>query len=233
MAYQLVKGIFRVKCNHPDCPFDATLRVNRKIMGVTQEDVEEEVLKFVRDMALVRHDSIYGTKHTLTKPEIRKVSGVYEEVGGRRSYLKPQPQAVMIQEYHKGDRILMKGDNAATVCELVQGCAYPERNPAYKYGPGDIFGAAGLLAEKSRTANIVAAEDGTRVAFYSLIELRRHDPQKASELYTKAMEDIFNVVANLEKLVTRLEKQLEKEGYINANNKERIKALEKELLHRP
>ncbi len=232
MAYQLVKGIFRVKCNHPDCPFDAQLKVNRKIMGVTQEDVEEEVLKFVRDMALVRHDSIYGTKHTLARPDIRKLAGAYEEVGGRRSALRPQPQAVMYQEYHRGDRILVKGDAASTVCEVMQGAAYPERNPGYRYGPGDSFGAAGLLADKSRTANIVAAEDGTRVAFYDLIELRRQDPHKASELYTKAMEDIFDVVESLEKLVGKLEKKLEREEIASSNAKERIKALEKELLYR-
>lgn len=232
MAYQLLKGIFRVKCNHPDCPFDAQLKVNRKIMGVTQEDVEEEVLKYVRDMALVRHDSIYGTKHTLHRPEIRKVTGQYEEVGGRRSALKPQSKAVIHQEFYKGDRILAKGEAASTVCEVEQGSVYPERNPSFRYMPGDSFGAAGLLADKSRTTNIVAAEDGTRIAFYNLIELRRQDPHKASELYTRAMEDIFNVVANLEKLVTKLEKKVEKEEIANSNAKERIKALEKELLYR-
>jgi CRP-like cAMP-binding protein len=232
MAYQLVKGIFRVKCNHPSCPFDAVLRVTRKIMGVTEADVEEETLKYVRDMALVRHDSIYGPRHTLAQPDIRRVSGTYEEIGGRPSALKAQPQAVIIQEYKKGERVLQKGDNASTVCEVLKGSAYPERDPTYKYQAGDSFGAAALLSDKNRTANITAAEDGTRIAFYNIVELRRQDARKAAELYNKAMEDIFNVVANLEKLVGRLEKKLEKEEIINSNQKQRIKELEKELIGR-
>jgi hypothetical protein len=229
MAYQLVKGVFRVKCGHTGCPFDHPVKISQKLMGLTETDVENEAHKMARDIALMKHDAIYGNKHTLTKPDIRKVGGAYVEVGPRAAEVRRQPQAMISRDFRKGDKILQKGETATTICEVVRGYAYPERDHSYRYRVGDCFGSAALLSEGSRTANIIAGEDGTRVTFHNLLELRKKDPQKAGELYGKAMEDIFHVVSNLEKLVSRLEKRLEKEEIAGFNQRERIKALEKEL----
>jgi hypothetical protein len=57
-------------------------------------------------------------------------------------------------------------------------------------------------------ADIVAAENGTIIAFYDMRELWTSDREKAKELSNEAMEDIFRVLAWLEDRCDALEKQL-------------------------
>ncbi len=58
-------------------------------------------------------------------------------------------------------------------------------------------------------ADIVAGENGTMVAFYDMRELSQTcRPEKASELYNEAMEDIFRVLTWLEDHADTLEKQV-------------------------
>lgn len=230
MAYKLSKGKYRVSCKYSGCTFDHEFALTQTIMGMTEEDVESEAKKFVRDMARVKHDAVHGAKHTLTAPVIRKISGVYEAVGAQSSVLKRQSDAVRYQEYKKGDKILNKGDLAATVCEVVKGSAGVDRANAQPYKPGESFGAAALLVNQVRTADVIALEDGTMIAFYNLKELSRKDPRKAKELYDEAMEDIFSVIQSLETAVSELETELEKTRISLENRKARVAELEEQLI---
>lgn len=230
MAYKLKKGVFKVECKYSGCPFNVDIEINQNIMGMTEEDVEVEARKIARDMALIKHDAMYGSKHTLTSPAIRKVSGVYEAIGAKSSFLVNQQEAVKYKEYKKGDVILKKGDIASTICEVVKGFAYVEKNKNHVYKSGESFGAAALLINQTRTTDVIAGEDGTTIAFFNLKELSKKDPRKAKEIYNEAMEDIFDVICEMEQVIDTLETDLEKEKMISANRKERIEELEKELI---
>ncbi len=230
MAYKLKTGKFRVTCKHPGCTFDHEFTINQVIMGVTEDDVESEAKKFARDTARVKHDALFGNKHTLTNPVIRKISGVYEAIGAKSSMLKRQSDAVKYQEYKKGEKILNKGDLATTICEVVKGSASVDRSNATPYKPGESFGAAALLVNQVRTADVIACEDGTMIAFYNLKELSKKDPRKAKELYAEAMEDVFDVIQALEGTVSEMEAELEKTKIIAENRKSRIAELEAQLI---
>ncbi len=230
MGFKLKKGVFRAVCTHPGCTFNVDMTVTQNIMGMTEADVESEAIKLVKDMANIKHDALHGRNHELTKPTIKKVSGIFEPIGATKSSLVNQNEAVKYVEYKKGDIVIKKGDIASTICEVVKGSVYVDINKNHIYNVGDSFGAAALLSNQSRTADVIANEDGTRIAFYNLKELNKKDPKKAKELYNEAMEDIFKIVSDLETLVSELEEKYEKEKMISENRKERIKEIENQLI---
>ena len=84
---------------------------------------------------------------------------------------------------------------------MIRGSAFPERNRSHRYRAGDCFGAAALLMKHRRTCDVVAGSDGTKVAFYNLIEMSKNDPKKARELFSAVMEDTFKVIQDLEKSI--------------------------------
>ncbi len=229
MGFKLKKAIFKVDCKHPNCPFNSEFTITQNIMGVTEDDVENEAKKLCLGMAKIKHDAVYGTKHQLD-PTIKKLSVLYEAIGAKTSTLVNQVEAVKYKDYKKGEVILKKGDIATTICEVVKGHAYVEKNPTHKYKTGDSFGAAALLVNQTRTTDIIAGEDNTTIAFYNLQELNKKDPRKAKELYTEAMEDIFNIIREMEVLIDKLESDLEKEKMISENRRARVEDLEKELI---
>ncbi len=215
MALRLKEVVFRVRCREPGCPFTSDFSVKENIMAATQEDVDSEALKIARDQAMTKHDAIYGRKHAMTHPEVHKVAGAYEQIGAAAaapSAAAPErlPRAMQTSRYDRGESIVAKGERATAVCEIIRGSAVNEMRPGIVYRPGATFGAAALFEGKKRMASIVAAEDGTLVGFYDMRELTRTDPAKAHELYNEAMEDIFNVLAYLEKYSTSLENRLAK-----------------------
>lgn len=230
MAYRLKNGEFRVTCKNPGCSFDFKAKITQNIQGITEEDVESEALKIAKDIGRLKHDAIYGKNHTLTNPSIRKVSGVYEAIGAMKKSLVNQNEAIKYKEFNKGEHILKKGDIAATICEVIKGSAYVDKNKSHVYKAGESFGASALLINQTRTADVISGEDNTTVAFYNLKKLSKKDPRKAKTLYTNAMEDIFDVIENLENLVSNLENSLEEERIVSENRKERIIVLEEELL---
>ena len=230
MGFKLKKAVFKVDCKHPGCPFDTEFIITQNIMGVTEEDVENEAKKLCLGMARIKHDAVYGTKHQLTNPTVKKLSALYEAIGSKGSAIINQVEAVKYRDYKKGEIILKKGDIATTICEVVKGHAYVEKNPNHKYKAGDSFGAAALLVNQTRTTDIIAGEDGTTIAFYNLQELNKKDPRKAKELYTEAMEDIFNIIREMELIIDKLESDLEKERMISENRKTRMEELENELI---
>lgn len=217
MPYKLKNAIYSVRCRYPRCIFHSQFEIEQNIMGMTEQDVEIEAKKIARDMALIKHDAIHATRHTLRNPDIRKVSGSYELVGPaprRRSsttYGVAKQKDVYYKEYQRGEVILKKGDDATSVCEVMRGSAYPERNRSHRYREGDSFGAAALLARHQRTCDVIAGSDGTKVAFYNLIELSKTNPKKAREIFSAVMEDTFNVIQNLEKSIDRTKKEIERE----------------------
>lgn len=217
MPYKLKNGIYAVRCRYPRCTFHSQFEIKQNIMGMTEQDVEIEAKRIARDMALIKHDAIHATRHTLRNPEIRKVSGSYELIGpaprnrGEGSYGASAREDVFYKEYLRGEVILKKGDDATSVCEVVHGSAYPERNRVHRYCQGDCFGAAALLNKHRRTCNVVAGSDGTKVAFYNLIELSKNNPKKAREMFSAVMEDTFKVIQDLEKSIDRTQKEIERE----------------------
>lgn len=229
MGFKLIKGEFKVKCKHPGCPFEHSFQVNQNIMGLTEDDVEAEAMRFAIGLARTKHDSIYGAKHTLESPVVRKVTGIYEPIGSIKKTYTNQSEAIKYKEYKKGDFILSKGELATTICEIVKGSAYVNKSKPHYYKAGDSFGAAALLVNQVRTADVVAAEDETTVAFFNLKELSKKDPKKAKELYTVAMEDVFNVISDLEGLLDKVYKELEEERMVSENRKQRIEALENDM----
>ena len=210
MPYRLSKGIYAVRCRYPHCPFNDRLEVEPTIMGVTEEDVRSEAYKNARDKAMVKHDSIYGRRHGLDKPEIRMVSGSILHVGSDSAFGAMATNAAVIKEYGRGDLILRKGEAATTVCEVLQGIAYPARNRQHRYTAGDCFGAAALLPNHGRLSDILAGSDRTVVAFHDLAALRRSEPRRANSLAARVMEDTLKVVDELGKTVHRLRRETQK-----------------------
>lgn len=217
MPYKLKNAIYSVRCRYPRCTFNSQFEIEQNIMGMTEQDVEIEAKRIARDMALTKHDAIHATRHTLRSPDIRKASGSYELVGPvpRRgsgtTYGVAKQKDVYYKEYQRGEVILKKGDDATSVCEVLRGSAYPERNRSHRYRVGDSFGAAALLARHQRTCDVIAGSDGTKVAFYNLIELSKTNPKKAREMFSAVMEDTFKVIQNLEKSIDRTKKEIERE----------------------
>ncbi len=209
MPYKLNGGVYSVRCRHPYCGFNVRFNIDQNIMGVSEGDVEYEARRLARDMAMTKHEAIYGMKHSLKHPEIRRVTGSFDLIGP--DYKVVEENTVLYREFVKGESIFRKGDDAATICEVVRGSAFPRRNKSHLYKRGGCFGAAALLAHQNRTANIIAGKDGTRIAFYNVIALSKKNPNKARKLYTKVMEDIFTVIYNLEHKISSLEKKLQRE----------------------
>jgi hypothetical protein len=212
MPYRLNKGVYAVRCRHSHCPFHDRIDIEQNIMGVTEDDVRSEALKNARDKAVVKHDSIYGRHHGLENPEIHMISGSVQAVGINHSPSNhtPSPKGVVIREFGKGDVILRKGEAASTVCEVIQGYAYPARNKTHRYSVGDCFGAAALLPNHRRMTDVVAGSDRTSVAFYDLTDLRQTEPRDVSRLISHVMEDTLKVVNELGKTVDRLHKGKQK-----------------------
>jgi CRP-like cAMP-binding protein len=211
MPYRLNKGVYSVRCRFPGCPFNDQIEIEQNIMGVTESDVEIEARKTARDAALVKHDSIYGRRHGLQNPEVRRVSGSCQAVGSSTSpSAVSSPRGVHVREFRRGEVILKKGDEATSICEVLQGVAWPSHNRLHKYSAGDCFGVAALLPNHSRMADIVAGIDRTMVAFYDLVEMSQSDPKNASRLFTRVMEDTLRVIDQLGKTTSRLRKSVDK-----------------------
>jgi len=68
----------------------------------------------------------------------------------------------------------------------------------HRYGLGACFGASALLANHSRTCNVLAGSNNTRIAFYNLIALSKKNPRKASRLFQEVMDDTLRVIQDLE-----------------------------------
>jgi len=198
MPYRLNKGVYSVRCRHPHCTFNAQLEIDDNIMGMTESDVETEARKVVRDMAQVKHDSLLGRQHSLQNPELHRVSGAVQLTGAGPVLPSHQPADSYTREFQKGDTILKEGDNAATVCEVLKGAAFPKRNTTHRYSIGDCFGVAALLPNHSRMSDVVAGSDRTKIAFYSLPELNKRDPKKASQVFACVMEDTLRLIGERE-----------------------------------
>ncbi len=210
MPYVLKNGRYQVRCRYPHCTFNVPETIDATLMGVTEEDVESEARKMARDMGMRDHDAMHGRKHTLQDPEIRRVSGICAPINGTGVEPHIAPKSSLTREFRKGEVILKKGEDATTVCRVISGSAFAEPNPSHRYTPGDCFGAAALLAGHRRLANIISGAEGTRVAFYNLVELRRTDPRKARRLFLQVMEDALAVICELERSIHRYRKNSEK-----------------------
>ncbi len=222
MSFKLKEVVFRIRCTAPGCAFTSDFPVKENIMGATEADIDLEAWKIAKNQAYIKHDSLFGRFHPLTSPDISKISGQYDRLGGApgvqgisvsQADLAPKPRplpSAPTRRFRKGEPILRKGERATTVCEVVQGSAYNATRRDLLYRSGSTFGGAALLRHKSRLADIVAGEDDTIVAYYDLRAFSKTDPAKARALYNSAMEDIFHVLEYLEDYATSLEKQVDR-----------------------
>jgi hypothetical protein len=219
MSFRLKEAVFRVRCREPGCPFFSDFVVKENLMGGTEADVDSEALKLARNMGFNKHDALYGRKHPLSNAEVYKVSASYERIGPAPAPASAASSGASqsgtatsapTRTYKAGEIIIRKGESAATVCEVLRGAAYNLKLQDMPYKVGSTFGAAALFRQKSRLADVVAAQDGTVVAFYNLKELSRTNPAKARVLYDEAMEDVFHIIVHLEGYATSLEKQIAK-----------------------
>ncbi len=206
MPYRLYRGIFSVRCRHPQCVYNDQVKVEQDIMGVTEEDVRVEAFKMAKDQATMKHDSVFGRRtHGLESPEVRMVSGAIQRIGVAVGETPPQ-KGMTLRRFRKGEVILKKGETAGTVCEILEGGAFPAANKSHRYGVGDCFGVAALVPHHTRLSDVIAATDDTAVAFYDLGDLRSSEPTRANRLVNRIMEDTLQVVDELGRTVDRLRK---------------------------
>jgi hypothetical protein len=203
----LYKGVFAVRCRHPHCPYNDQIKIDQEIMGVTEEDVRGEAFKMARDQAVVKHDSVFGRRtHGLESPEIRMASGSIQKLGGASAAEGGNQKGMTMRRFRKGEVILKKGEAAGTVCEILEGGAFPSANKSHHYGVGDCFGVAALVPHHTRLSDVIAASDDTTVAFYDLANLRSSEPNRATRVVNRIMEDTLQVVDELGRAVDRLRK---------------------------
>ena len=205
MLYQMRDGMYQVRCRYPGCAFTTRLVLKEPILGESERELELKAENAARNLAQLKHDGLHGPWHVLRNPEVRRLAGAKTPVSTEAG----SGERADIREYRAGEVILRRGEDAATVCEVVQGTAFPDRNPGHLYSAGDCFGAAALLANQSRTCNVVAGEGGARVAFHRLAELSRREPARAAGLYRAVMSDTLRVIQELERSLDRARDQVE------------------------
>ena len=223
MSYCLKKGIYEVKCKEENCPFEIRLEITNNITAITEKEVDLEVKKFVTEIAKLKHDELFKNKHSFNKKSVEKISAIYEAVDSRKSSIIIQSEPIIYKEYKKGDIIIGKDDVFYSVCEVVKGSAFQDKNKNKIYDVGDNFGASELIINQNRIVSIIAGEDKTTIAFYNLKELSKKDPGKAKELYKKSMEDFFEIIGSMEEVINKLDSSLEKVEIDNKNKDEIIK----------
>jgi len=207
MPYKLVKAVFNVRCRQPHCPFNDQIRIEQDVAALTEEDVRNEALKMARDQGIIKHDSIYWRRHSMENPEVRMVSGQIRRIGPDSARVEVGNKGgVVVHRFRKAEVILQKGESAGTVCEVLEGSAYPRTNRTHRYGAGDCFGVAALVPNHTRMSDVLAAEDDTVVAFYDLVDLRQREPGKATRIVARIMEDTLQVVDELGRAVDRMKK---------------------------
>lgn len=206
MPYRLIKGVYNVRCKQPHCPFNDQIKIEADLAGLTEEDVRSEALKMARDQAIIKHDSIYWRRHSMENPEIRMVSGQIRRIGRDPVVEVGAKGGITVHRFRKGEVILQKGEAAGTVCEILEGTAYPRNNRTHRYLAGDCFGVAALVPNHTRMSDVIAAVDDTVVAFYDLVDLRQTEPGRATRIVAKVMEDTLQVVDELGRTLDRMKK---------------------------
>jgi hypothetical protein len=206
MPYKLIKGIYNVRCRQSHCPFNDQIKIEQELAGITEEDVRTEALKMARDQAIIKHDSIYWRRHSMENPEVRMVSGQIKRIGREAPVEVGNKSGIAVRRFKKGEVILRKGDDAGTVCEVLEGSAYPRANRTHRYALGDCFGVAALVPNHTRMSDVVATVDDTVVAFYDLVDLRQSEPGRATRIVGRIMEDTLQVVDELGRAVDRMKK---------------------------
>jgi len=224
MSFRLKEAVYKIRCREPGCTFTSEFRVKENLMGVTEADVDSEAIKIAKNMAFIKHDALLGRKHQLANPEVFKISSSYDRIGGITPDSVYSGQAAPGHEgagrtFRKGEIILKKHEEAAFVVEVLGGSAQNAGHPGLRYRPGAMVGSASLFHQKSRPADIVAAEDNTAVTFHDVRELTHSNSARAKELYDRALEDVFHVLLHLEDACVSLEKKLKKLQSSGASSK--------------
>jgi len=215
MSFRLKEAVYKVRCREPGCTFFSEFAIKENLMGVTESDVDTEAIRIAKNMAFIKHDALLGRKHQLANPEVFKITGTYERIGGmtESSVFSPNqsvtPKAAP-PAFQRGDVILKKQEDSALIIEVVHGSAENLGHPGLRYRPGAMAASAAVFHQRSRPADIVAAEDNTVVTFHDVKELTRTNPARARELFDRAMEDVFRLMMHLEDNWASLDKQVKK-----------------------
>lgn len=85
MSFRLKEAVYKVRCRAPGCTFTSEFAIKENLMGVTEADIDTEAIKIAKNMAFIKHDALLGRKHQLANPEVFRVSGSYERIGGLTS----------------------------------------------------------------------------------------------------------------------------------------------------
>jgi CRP-like cAMP-binding protein len=215
MSFRLKEAVYRIRCREPGCTFTSEFKVRENFMGVTEADVDSEAIKIAKNMAFIKHDALLGRKHQLANPEIFKVSSSYDRTGGLTadsvfSQQAEAKQAVPGRAFRKGDLIMKKDENSALVIEVLRGSIQNAGYPGLRYRPGAMVGSASVFHQKSRPADIVAADDDTAVTVHDVRELTHSNPARARELYDRALEEVFSVLVHIGDTCVSLQKKVKK-----------------------
>jgi CRP-like cAMP-binding protein len=225
MSFRLKEAVYKIRCREPNCTFVSEFIVKENFMGVTEADVDSEAIKIAKNMAFIKHDALHGRKHQLANPEIFKVSSSYDRIGGMTADSVYTPsaagQSAPGRTFRRGEVIMKKREEAGLVAEILRGSAQNERHPGLRYRAGAMVGTAAIFHQRSRPADIVAAEDDTAVMFHDVRELTRTNPSRAKELYDRALEEVFQLILHLEDSCASLEKKVKKLGPARAGLKPR------------
>ncbi len=81
MAYRLKEAAYRVRCRQPGCRFVSEFLLKENLMGATKADIDSEAWKIAKGLGTNQHDAIYGAKHPICDPDIRKTRSRYEPLG--------------------------------------------------------------------------------------------------------------------------------------------------------
>ncbi len=231
MSFRLKEAVYKIRCREPGCTFVSEFIVKENFMGVTEADVDSEAIKIAKNMAFIKHDALHGRKHPLANPEIFKVSSSYERIGGMTadSVYTPQgaAQSAPGRAFRRGDVIMKKREVEGLVVEILRGSALNSGHPGLRYRAGSMVGSAAIFHQKSRPADVVAAEDDTAVMFHDVRDLTRTNPSRAKELYDRALEEVFQLMLHLEDACASLEKKVKKQGPARAAVKARPRAASK------
>jgi hypothetical protein len=224
MVYKSKNLIFNVKCKKSKCKYNEKFEIDSGIMGKTEHEVEMTSKKIIVEIAKIKHDNLYKNDHSLIDYELEKVSCVCEAVNFKNIPIIIQDEAIVYKEFKKDEVIFSKDQITNCICEIVKGNAYSSKNKDKAYHIGENFGQSDLFINKTRIADIISGEDGTTAAFYNIKKLNEKDPLKAKELYSKSMDDVFEIISNLEEFLFIEEDLLIREKIEN-NNNEIIKEL--------
>ena len=169
MAYVLRDGTFPGQVQADGLSVQVGVHDQADHHGRDDPDCETEAMKIAQNMAVIKHDAVYGRTHTLKDPTVRKVGGTYVTFGHRRAPAAPRPQPRPAARRPELPRPPAPGASGSTpkarsssaratgprtVCEVIEGARVPR---ARHGGPLSSRAPPSAPPDCSRTRHAPAA----------------------------------------------------------------------------